>query len=40
LMPTHYLRHLGYSSIVLALAVLVWAFKYIPFVLVSDGGRK
>jgi len=40
LMPDLYLRHLGYSSIVLTLAVIVWASKYIPFVLVSNGGQK
>lgn len=32
LMPDGYLRHLGYSSFVLALAILIWSFKYIKFV--------
>lgn len=32
LMPEGYLRHLGYSSIVLAAGVLVWSFKYLRFV--------
>ena len=32
LMPEHYLTHLGYSSLVLALAIGVWSFKYLRFV--------
>lgn len=32
LMPEHYLRHLGYSSIVVTIAVCVWSFKYLRYV--------
>ncbi len=32
LMPEGYLRHLGYSSFVLTLAILVWSYKYLRFV--------
>ncbi len=32
LMPDGYLRHLGYSSFVLSLAILVWSYKYLRFV--------
>lgn len=32
LMPDGYLRHLGYSSFVLALAILIWSYKYLRFV--------
>jgi uncharacterized protein involved in response to NO len=33
LMPENYLRHLGYSSIILSLAVLLWGHRYLRFVL-------
>jgi uncharacterized protein involved in response to NO len=33
LLPDLYLTHLAYSSIMLALGVLVWSFKYLRFVL-------
>lgn len=33
LMPEHYLTHLGYSSLILALAVIIWSFKYLKFAL-------
>lgn len=32
LMPEHYLRHLGYSSLVVTCAVGIWAGKYLRFV--------
>lgn len=32
LMPEHYLRHLGYSSFVVTIAVCVWSFKYLRYV--------
>lgn len=32
LMPDGYFRHLGYSSLVLTIAVLVWCFKYLRFI--------
>lgn len=32
LIPEHYLTHLGYSSIVLVLGVLIWSWKYLRFV--------
>jgi len=32
LMPDGYLRHLGYSSFVLTVAVLLWSFKYLRFI--------
>lgn len=35
LMPANYLRHLGYSSILLALAVIIWSWKYLRFVFVK-----
>lgn len=35
LMPDSYLRHLGYASILLSLAVMIWANKYLRFILVS-----
>lgn len=31
LMPEHYLTHLGYSALLLGLAALIWAFKYLKF---------
>jgi uncharacterized protein involved in response to NO len=42
LMPAYYLKHLGYSSIVLSAAVLLWSVKYLPFIFVSNGngGKK
>ncbi len=35
IMPDHYLRHLGYSSLVLALSILIWSWKYLRFALVE-----
>ncbi len=35
LMPAHYLRHLGYSSIVLSFAVILWSIRFLPYVLVK-----
>lgn len=35
LMPETYLRHLSYASILLCLAVCLWGFRYLRFVLVS-----
>lgn len=32
LMPEHYLRHLGYSSLVVTLAVCIWAFQYLRYI--------
>jgi uncharacterized protein involved in response to NO len=32
LLPEHYLRHLGYSSIVLSLGVILWGHRYLRFV--------
>lgn len=32
LMPENYLTHLGYSSIILALAVALWSWKYLRYV--------
>lgn len=32
-MPESYLRHLGYGSIVLVLAVLIWSFCYLKYVI-------
>lgn len=37
LMPAHYLRHLGYSSVVLTIAVLIWSYRYLPFIFVTKG---
>lgn len=34
LMPESYLTHLGYSSLVLTLGVLIWAFTYLKYVLI------
>lgn len=31
LMPDSYLHHLGYSSLLLSLAVIIWSFKYLKF---------
>lgn len=31
LMPDHYLSHLGYSALLLGMAVLIWAFKYLKY---------
>ena len=31
LMPENYLRHLGYSSIILSLAVILWAYRYLRY---------
>jgi len=35
LMPETYLRHLGYSAIVLGLALIIWSVKYLKFTLVG-----
>lgn len=32
LMPEQYLRHLGYSSFIVAIAVCVWSYKYLRYV--------
>lgn len=40
LMPELYLRHLAYSSIVLTVAVLIWSYRYLPFIFVTNGGKK
>lgn len=32
LMPEHYLRHLGYSSLVVTIAVSIWAFRYLRYI--------
>lgn len=32
LMPENYLRHLGYSSIILSIAVILWAHRYLRFI--------
>lgn len=32
LMPEHYLRHLGYSSVTLMIAILLWSYRYLRFV--------
>lgn len=32
IMPDGYLRHLGYSSLVLTIAVLIWGLKYLRFI--------
>lgn len=37
LMPEHYLSHLGYSALLLGIAVLVWAFKYLKYSKISVG---
>lgn len=36
LMPETYLRHLSYSAIVLALAVIIWASAYLKFIKVKN----
>lgn len=35
LMPEHYLSHLGYSALLLGMAVMIWAGKYLKFVRVG-----
>lgn len=42
IMPAHYMRHLGYSSLVLTAAVLLWSIRYLPFIFVSNniGGKQ
>ncbi len=32
LLPEHYLKHLGYSALVLTVAVLLWAFRFLRYV--------
>lgn len=40
LMPEQYLTHLGYSSIILALAALLWSFNFLKFVFIFPKGRS
>lgn len=35
LMPEHYLRHLGYSSLVLSAGILIWSWKYLRYAKVN-----
>lgn len=32
IMPEHYLRHLGYSSLMATLGVCIWSFKYLRYI--------
>lgn len=36
LMPQNYLRHLGYSSIVLSTAAILWGYRYLPFINIME----
>lgn len=36
LMPDLYLRHLGYSSIILILAIIIWSFRYLRYIKLSN----
>lgn len=40
LMPETYLRHLAYASIILCLAVCLWGFRYLKYILVIPGQQK
>lgn len=40
LMPEQYLTHLGYSSVILAIAAVLWSIHYLKFIFIFPKGRS